>query len=759
MRRSRNIFLCENLCETLRNSVVNQIFIRNRIHMKNLFQSLLLLGCFALFPSANTHACGYAWISDCASQVQLRINGTLDSFDIAACPAGFNFDGIQLGNLQSFTLANAKTITWESCQNNVSAVFLKYRVYEQGGNTGNWQSLTLQQYQQTIDGPYTTRYNSAPSNISLTNGLIPGKTYFLEVYFLAEIDTIGNDFIPETTMLKNNNGANYKMSFTYGGPAAPPILLLPHLTEPSCYGANNGNIYVSTYGNISGLFYSWSNISLNFFQQFNLAAGNYGITVTNSIGQTASATIQLGQPNALMVNFNNIQSVGCNNSPGSATVFGSGGTAPYHYLWQTGQQSETILLPSSGNWRVTMTDGHACSATGMVFIGNNGLLERSITADLCEGAIYSVGGQSFSAAGNYSFTIPGISGCDTLTHLTLNVLIPSDALTPLPDSILITCLKPQLNLCATALPGATFQWEKDGVAATTTPCLLATAGGNYTLLVNLGGCTASKTIVSSEHLLPVPAQVTGLFYPDCNGGPLPGWLVAHTTAEAPVFVWIYNGNTISTNDSCFFHITEFQGGMPVWPTLSITDKYGCENSMATFSPIIVQGTPLSVQATVIPASNGTTANGSISISVLGGNSPYTCTWDNGAITLQITGLLPGPYCVTVTDSNGCAAKRCWVVSSSSATNAPDNHGLQVFPNPASPGSWVQVKLPENLQAEILMLEIMDTQGRVLSKEQINPPVNDQISINIPDAYQQAAFIIRLVGGLHSHVATIMVQNN
>jgi len=725
--------------------------------MKNL--SLLLFCCFALFPSTNTQACGYAWISDCASQVQLRINGTLDSFDIAACPAGFNFDGIQLGNLQSFALANAKTITWESCQNNVSAVFLKYRVYEQGGNTSNWQSLTLQQYQQKIDGPYTTRYNSAPNNISLTNGLIPGKTYFLEVYFLAEIDTIGNDFIPETTMLKNNNGANYKMSFTYGGPAAPPILLLPHLTEPSCHGANNGNIYISAYGNINGLFYSWSNISLNFFQQFNLAAGNYGITVTNSIGQTASATMPLDQPNALLVNFNNIQSVGCNNSPGSATVFGSGGTAPYHYLWQTGQQNDTIFLPSSGNWQVTVTDAHSCSVTGMVFIGNNGLLERSITADLCEGAIYSVGGQSFSAAGNYSFTIPGISGCDTLTHLTLNVLTPSDALTPLPNFIIITCLIQQINLCAETFPGATFQWEKDGVAATTTPCLLATAGGNYTLLVNLGGCTASKTIVSSEHLLPVPAQVTGLFYPDCNGGPLPGWLVAHTTAEAPVFVWTYNGNTISTNDSCFFHITEFQGGMPVWPTLSITDKYGCENGMATFNPIIVQGTPLSVQATVIPASSGTTANGSINISVLGGNSPYTYTWDNGASTPQITGLLPGVYCVTVTDSNGCTAKRCSVVSTSSATNDLENAVLQVFPNPATSGSWVQVNLPENLQGEILMLEMMDVQGKLLLKEQINPPINHKISIKIPDACQQSAFIIRLVGGLHSHVATIMVQNN
>ncbi len=724
--------------------------------MKNL--SLLLLGCFAIFPNTNTQACGYAWISDCASQVQLRINGTLDSFDIAACPAGFNFDGIQLGTLQSFSLANAKTITWESCQNNVSAVFLKYRVYQQGGNPGNWQSLALQQYKQIIDGPYTTRFNSAPSNISLTNGLVVGQTYLLEVYLLAEIDTIGDDFIPETTLLKNNNGTNYKMTFTYGGPAAAPILLLPHLTEPSCHGANDGNIYVSTYGNISGLSYNWSNIPLNFFQQYNLVAGNYGITVTNSNGQTASETMMLGQPEALEVHFNNIQSVGCNNSPGSATVMGSGGTGPYQYHWQTGQQSDTILFPSSGNWHVTVTDAHNCSVTGMVFIGNNGLLERKIMADICAGAIYTLGGQSFSAAGNYSFTIPGASGCDTLINLTVNVLTPSDALATLPDAILITCLTPQVSLCASAFPGAMYQWAKDGVAGTTTPCLLATAGGIYTLEVTLGACTASKTIVSSEHLTASPAQVTGLFLPDCDGILAPTQLFAHTLAEMPDFVWMYNGNIISTSDSCFFQITEFQGGMPVWPSLSITDKYGCENAMPTFNPTIVQGTPMSIIETVTPASYSTTANGSISLSVLGGKSPYTYIWDNGGSTQQITGLLPGIYCVTVTDSNGCTTKSCALVTAPTGSSALDQHLLQVFPNPASTGSSVQVNLPENFQDGIWMLEMLDAQGRVLSQEKMNATQINQISVKIPADYKQSVVFLRLIGSVQSYVAKIIVQN-
>jgi SprB repeat len=733
--------------------------ILNRTNMKNLLRSLLLLSCISMSCPNLTLACGYAWIGDCSSQVQLRINGTLDSFDIATCPAGYNFDGIQLGNLQTLSLADAKTITWESCQNNVSAVFLKYRVYEQGSSPGIWQSLTLQQYHQTIDGPYTTRYNHAPSNISITNGLTIGKTYLLEVYFLAEIDTIGNDFIPETTLFKNNNGANYKMQFSYGGPSAHPILLLPHLTQPSCHGAGNGNIRISAYGSINGLFYNWSNISLNFFQQFNIQAGTYGITVTNASGQTASAAMQLGQPEPLSVNFNNIHSIGCNSSPGHATVYGSGGTAPYHYLWQNGQQNDTVYFPSSGNYYVTVTDARNCSATGWVSIGNNGLLERSITANICEGAVYIISGQVFSAADTYTFTVPGTNGCDTLTHLTLNVLTPSDALTPLPDSILVTCQSPAISLCATALPGAAFQWLKDGITAGAAPCLLVTAGGEYKLQVQLGGCSASKTIVSAEHLMPVAAQVSGQYYPDCNGSLLPAWLTAHTDAEDPVFEWTYQGNILSTSDSCYFQITEFQGGQPLFPTLRITDKYGCENTAPFFAVLIVQLAPLSVSATVTPASSSNAADGAVSLFITGGFAPYSYSWANGESSTTISGLLPGVYCVTVTDDRNCSINKCFVVSSTTASISPEKTALRLFPNPVAAGNQVQVSFPENLQGSTLMMEVMDVQGRVLWKEPVQVSPENLVFAKIQPSFQQPTLLIRLTGATNTYIAKIIVQIN
>lgn len=147
----------------------------------------------------------------------------------------------------------------------------------------------------TLVGPYTTRYRSADANVNLTAGLLVGQDYTLEAYFHAQVDTIGNDFLPETFIVQNNDGLNYHLNFRYGGPAAPPFTVVDtRKTAPACYGDTTGIVGVSVYGNETGLFYHWNYVENdNFHTLYNVPAGMYIVTVTGAGGYSQADTVWL----------------------------------------------------------------------------------------------------------------------------------------------------------------------------------------------------------------------------------------------------------------------------------------------------------------------------------------------------------------------------------------------------------------------------------------------------------------------------------
>ena len=54
-------------------------------------------------------------------------------------------------------------------------------------------------------------------------------------------------------------------------------------------------------------------------------------------------------------------------------------------------------------------------------------------------------------------------------------------------------------------------------------------------------------------------------------------------------------------------------------------------------------------------------DGSINLSMIGGTAPFTFAWGDGPTTNARPNLCAGEYCVTATDSNGCAENTCFTV--------------------------------------------------------------------------------------------------
>jgi SprB repeat len=591
---------------------------------------------------STTSACGYNFVSGCSSEVYLRINNTLDSFAVGLCPDEKAFQGLQLGKIRTLFFAGARSTTWESCINNVTDITFFYRVYEQGGGVPAWKNLQLPEIRVITQGPYTTRYRSKFVNTDLTTGLTAGKRYVMEVYYRAEVDTLGDDFRPETFILQNNDGQYYRATFEYAGASAPPFsLVMTQRRDVRCYGDSTGKAEVVAYGG-TNLTYEWTvPFPLNFPLQTRLPAGRYKIKVRNNTGYADSILFQINQPLPIFTTLSNIVPVTC-NAPGRANTNANGGVPPYTYQWNTPDKSP--VFPTRGPYTMTVTDGNNCSKQQTFTISGDTVISLSQNVSICTGETYRRGGQTLSTSGDYTLLLPTPGGCDTTLRLSLLVLNPNRVLETIPDTIIrLTCNARSANICARNAPFTDFIWRKDGAVIGRTFCQTLTQAGSYDLQVQQIGATKQ-----------------------CNAG-------KRVAVQA------------------FFN-TQFR-----------------------FSAQIQHTT-----AANLP-------NGSIRLQPSGGPRPFSFRWRNNSIDSVLLNLLPGDYCVTITDGNGCSRDSCIRVSILSGVNTPEILPIALSPNPVASSGTLYIKLPEiarNIPAHITIFDVAGNKIRQLNFDgNANPSVD------------------------------------
>ncbi|MTB53822.1 DUF11 domain-containing protein, partial [Lewinella sp. W8] len=88
--------------------------------------------------------------------------------------------------------------------------------------------------------------------------------------------------------------------------------------------------------------------------------------------------------------------------------------------------------------------------------------------------------------------------------------------------------------------------------------------------------------------------------------------------------------------------------------VTITDGNGCitidQGTLVEPDELSVSGVTTDV---ICNDDAGTSDDGTITLTVVGGTAGYTYAWSNGATTQNLSGLAAGTYTVVVTDANGC----------------------------------------------------------------------------------------------------------
>ncbi len=271
------------------------------------------------------------------------------------------------------------------------------------------QSLPVVTFDTTF-APPQCGYANGNITIYITSGTPPYSYQWSNGYFVQNTSS--------TVNCNNNLSAGvYTVTVTNGnGCTVDSTLTLTnnslHLTTSiynDCSNNCSGIATIYTNGTFNyPLTYHWSTgqihtLSLSHDSIYNLCAGNYSVTVTDSLGclQTTSLTIGANQ-SILQVMLNNANIPSCPGySDGCATLVVTGGTPPYSYYWITGCCSINCCGLAEGLYNVTVSDNIGCSVTCSVYMPDGTTPNIGFTYSVQQNTVYF---SNQSTQGSYIWT-------------------------------------------------------------------------------------------------------------------------------------------------------------------------------------------------------------------------------------------------------------------------------------------------------------------------------------------------------------------
>lgn len=142
--------------------------------------------------------------------------------------------------------------------------------------------------------------------------------------------------------------------------------------DASCFGSTDGQATVNNVTNANGnVTYQWDANAQNQTTETagNLAAGTYSVVLTDMNACTATQSIEIGQPDQILVDFTVIDNECNGDAEGAVDAAASGGNPGFSFEWSTGATTSKVSGLASGDYLVTITDAIGCTTEETVFVG------------------------------------------------------------------------------------------------------------------------------------------------------------------------------------------------------------------------------------------------------------------------------------------------------------------------------------------------------------------------------------------------------
>jgi len=452
------------------------------------------------------------------------------------------------------------------------------------------------------------------------------------------------------------------------------IQINPSIIGISCNGICDGQATAIPSGGLAPYTYSWSNGDTTQTAD-SLCPGFVYVTVTDMNGCASTDSILMPvAPSVLVPNGTINQQISCNGlCDGMVSSSPTGGTAPYSVVWNLPNGIDTNNV-CAGFVTVTVTDSNNCVQTDtLVLIEPDTISPNPIIVNLiCNGNptgsislsptggtpgytfiwvpnVSSTSSASNLPAGTYNITITDTNGC---SRTDAYIITSPPVLSSIPIGIDISCNGTCDGMAAVIVGGGTppyqYNWAPNGQTNDSIFNLCPPFLTNTVTIIDSNGCITSQTITIKEPL-PLNVGITGTpvgCSSTCNGT-----AIANPIGGTPGYTYQWSVNAVPNN------LTN-QGINNLCPdtfTVTVTDTNGC---VATGAYIVTTPPALSVTLDSTNVTCNGANDGTATVTPIGGTAPYTYSWIGGCLIVpntnpSISGLCPGVYTVTVTDSNNC----------------------------------------------------------------------------------------------------------
>lgn len=493
--------------------------------------------------------------------------------------------------------------------------------------------------------------------------------------------TLSNLGVGEFTVTLTDANGCAGGSETFQLTASSPIAVAVNVTQPECFGRQDGSINLQPVGS-SPFKYKWNRGDVT-QQLSNVGVGTYAVTVEDAQGCLFDTSVVVAAPEALVLSFGVSQPSCAQSTDGIILVnFISAGTPPLQYNWSNGSTSKDLANLSQGNYVLNLTDSRGCrfvsdtisiqnppplklttetlgqisckaDSTGFIEIAVQGGTQPYqydwIGRDQDKEDIFNL------PAGDYRLVVRDKNNCPIDT--TFKLIEPTELLAEVDVRISGECDAQYSNELLAKVSGGRAPYQFLWSNGATDSILTNVPAGDYGLMVqDANGC--SKQISSIKVRGAGTALTIDTFFVknvSCFGAN-DGKMTARVAGGSPPFQFHFSNGS---------RIQSYSREVSI-ENLPLNNNYAVTVTDLSSGCIVVS--PKRTIAGPLPLSFifdnknepncFASADGEIFASTYGGTAPYSYRWLNANNTLvgtteDITRLPNGTYTGIVIDANGC----------------------------------------------------------------------------------------------------------